>query len=107
MSFSIGNNTSVNSVNTNSTVNNVNVTAAVPPAYKMASDSVTLSNVANTPQPLPLEASGWKKFSNSVGEVFSSIADAMKFGETYSLIRQEFNRTDYNRNRSLEFAEFN
>src|SRR6185295_857775 len=107
MSFLISSNTSVNNTSLN-TGTTANVSGAVQaPAYRMASDSVKLSNVAGTNEPLPMEAGGWKKFSNSVGEFFSNIADGLKFGETYNLIRQEFNQVDMNRNATLDIVEFN
>jgi hypothetical protein len=106
MNFLVGSNTSVNNLSLNTRLA-ANVSGTVQaPAYKLASDSVNLSSTA-TQQPLPMEAGGWKKFTNSVGEVFSNIADAMKFGETYNLIRQEFNQVDMNRNATLDIGEFN
>jgi hypothetical protein len=110
MSLSVGNNTALNNVNPDSLVNKVSTASTVQiPAYKMSSDSVKLSSVTstNTNQPVTIEAGGWKKFSNALGQMGSSIADALGFGETYNLIRQEFNQVDMNRTGNLQIYEFN
>ncbi len=76
------------------------------------SDSLKLSSTTNTysaqsTEPLPTEAGGWKRFTNAMGSMFSNIADGLRFGETYNLISEEHNRGDKDRDGRLNTYEFN
>lgn len=75
-------------------------------------DSFQVSSTGETTQPedpnaLPTEVGGWKNFTNSIGSMFSNMADALGFGETRKLLRQEFNQVDADKNQSLNKQEFN
>lgn len=104
MSTTIGSNNPLGALFNTNTAN----TAAAPvsnstPNTQMRTDSVNIANY-NT---APAEAGGWKKFSNSFGEMFSNIADKLKIGETYNLVSQEFNQADRDRSGKMNVTEFN
>lgn len=106
MSLSIGSNSSVNYVNNNQTNTTAAAASTASNSYTMNSDSLSLSST-NPNQPAPTEAGGWKKFSDSVGNFFSNVADSLHFGKTYNLVRDEYNQVDVNRNGGLDRGEFN
>jgi len=72
----------------------------------LGSDSLAISTTAST-TPFPTQAGTWTKLKNSVGELFSDMADSMKFGETYKLTKQEFHQVDVNKDQMLDQGEFN
>lgn len=80
-------------------------TAPVPAATSpsLAQDSVQLSNSATTQ---PMEAGFFKKFGDSVGEMFSDMAYGMGMGETYRLVEREFRQVDLNGDGTLNHGEF-
>src|SRR5690606_30143919 len=105
MSININGSSAVNYNYTSNTKTAAN-TSAASASPSMGTDAVSLSSTASS-SPFPDKAGGWARFKNSVGEVFSDIADSMKFGETYKLARQEFQQVDINRNQTLDRGEFN
>ncbi len=82
-----------------------------PVGITMGNDKASFTAYASAPpattSALPTEAGGWKRFTNSMGEMFSNIADKMGFGETYKIGSEEFNQVDTSRDGNLNRVEFN
>lgn len=104
MSLSIGSNNYVNTEYNTNTINNTTSTTTNNTTTSMTSDNLSLSTTTTT---LPEQAGTWKKLSNSVGQMFSSIADKLGFGETYKVIAQEFKQVDTSSDGTLNKGEFN
>ncbi|PIQ28687.1 hypothetical protein COW36_12050 [bacterium (Candidatus Blackallbacteria) CG17_big_fil_post_rev_8_21_14_2_50_48_46] len=68
----------------------------------MPQDSVQLSEAANP----PMEAGFFKKFGDSVGQMFSNMAYSMHMGETYNLVEREFRQVDLSGDGTLNHGEF-
>lgn len=53
-----------------------------------------------------MQAGGFKRFGDSVGEFFSNVADSLHIGETYRLIDREFRQIDRSGGGDLNYGEF-
>ncbi|MFN8578739.1 MAG: hypothetical protein U0354_18065 [Candidatus Sericytochromatia bacterium] len=107
MSFSVSGSNQVNQVyNTTTTTTTQPVTTTTTTGTSLGSDSVNLSSYSNQ-QPLPTNATTFKKIGNSFGEFFSNVADKLGFGETRKLLNQEFSQVDQTRDGTLNKGEFN
>ena len=60
----------------------------------------------STPPSPAMEAGFWKKTGDSISNFFSDIADSLQFGETYKLIRSEYQQIDHNGDQLLNQGEF-
>lgn len=71
------------------------------------SSTTTTTNTTPTTDPAnPMQASTFKRISDSVGEFFSGVADTLHFGQTYKLIEREFRQIDFSGGGDLNYGEF-
>ena len=78
-------------------------TSPTPSTSTMAQDSVQLSTAATEP---PMQAGFFKRFGDSVGEMFSDMAYGMHMGETYRMVEREFRQVDISGDGALNAGEF-
>ncbi|MEZ0368207.1 MAG: hypothetical protein ACAI44_03870 [Candidatus Sericytochromatia bacterium] len=80
-------------------------TAAAPTATPTYSaDQVQVASTNTDPN--TQTAGFWKKTGDVFGEMFSDMAYSMNMGETYDLVRREFQQCDFNLDGQLNMGEF-
>ena len=106
MSFSVNASNLVNQIlGKPTTTNQTQPVSTGTNTPQIAGDSVNLTSYNSAP--LPGSATTFKKLGNSVGEMFSNVADKLGFGETRKLINQEFSQVDQTGDGLLNKGEFN
>jgi hypothetical protein len=78
-------------------------TSAAPASSALPQDSVQLSTTATE---APMQAGLFKRFGDSVGEMFSDMAYGMRMGETYRMVEREFRQVDLSGDGNLNVGEF-
>lgn len=81
--------------------------AATPAAASTTAYSADTVQVAGTSADPNTQSAGfWKKTSDVFGQMFSDMAYNMHMGDTYELVRREFQQVDRNYDGTLDKGEF-